>query len=178
MEGLSRLLASRRVSPEQLADVADEMRTWSRSRDETRKATGRLLRRVLQAQISGGRRWCANCLGLSPDEDLQLCGGCKEVGYCQQSELEIKLHGSKNVCQAAHWKARHKHECKAWKAEREARLASGRDAKAGGGAGMQTGAGCRGAGGAWGASAGSDEKRSGRKKGGKKGKRGKGGRKR
>ena len=36
---------------------------------------------VLTAQARGHFRWCAHCLDLTPDQDLDCCGGCYQVGY-------------------------------------------------------------------------------------------------
>ena len=37
---------------------------------------------VLTAQARGHFRYCAHCLQLTPDLDLDRCGGCNKVGYC------------------------------------------------------------------------------------------------
>ena len=74
----------------------------------------RLVIPVLLAQLKGEFRWCAHCLKLTPDVDLHRCGGCKQVGYCDEV-----LPGQKS-CHAAHWKAGHKKECARFAAEAKA----------------------------------------------------------
>ena len=70
---------------------------------------------VLRAQRKGEFRWCAHCLRLTPDVDLNRCGGCKRVGYCEESPL-----GQAKPCHKAHWKAGHKQECMRFQAEAKA----------------------------------------------------------
>ena len=63
--------------------------------------TARHIIPILEAQVREERRWCAHCLSTSPDQDLDLCSGCYQVGYCDR-----------DVCQRAHWKeGGHKNEC-------------------------------------------------------------------
>ena len=68
-----------------------------------------LLVPILEAQLKGDFRWCAYCYQLTPDVDLDRCGGCSQVGYCDKKE-----------CHVLHWKAGHKKECKRFKAEAKA----------------------------------------------------------
>ena len=97
----------------------------------------RLIIPVLLAQLKGEFRWCAHCLKLTPDVDLHRCGGCKQVGYCDEA-----LPGQK-PCHAAHWKAGHKKECKRFAAEAkaaaEAEEAAETEAAAGKGGGADGG---------------------------------------
>jgi hypothetical protein len=97
----------------------------------------RLVIPVLMAQLKGEFRWCAHCLKLTPDVDLHRCGGCKQVGYCDEA-----LPGQK-PCHAAHWKAGHKKECKRFAAEAkaaaEAEEAAETEAAAGKGGGADGG---------------------------------------
>ena len=67
------------------------------------------------------RRWCAYCLKLTPDKNLSLCSGCRQVGYCELPDEFIltQMHRSrrepllvKASCQVLHWKAEHNKECK------------------------------------------------------------------
>ena len=39
---------------------------------------------ILEAEAKGKRRWCGWCLRVTPDQDLLLCGGCQQVGYCDR----------------------------------------------------------------------------------------------
>ena len=45
----------------------------------------RCLMPVLEAQLRGSRQWCDGCLSLTPGQNLELCSGCAEVGYCCSS---------------------------------------------------------------------------------------------
>jgi hypothetical protein len=75
----------------------------------------RLVLPVLMSQLKGDFRWCAHCLKLTPDVDLNRCGGCNQVGYCEETPP-----GQKKPCHVLHWKAGHKHECARFAAEAEA----------------------------------------------------------
>ena len=66
---------------------------------------------VLLAHLKGEFRWCAHCLKLTPDVDLHRCGGCNQVGYCDE------VPPGQKPCHKAHWKAGHKQECKRFQAE-------------------------------------------------------------
>jgi hypothetical protein len=67
------------------------------------------------SQLKGDFRWCAHCLKLTADVDLNRCGGCNQVGYCEETPP-----GQKKPCHVLHWKAGHKHECARFAAEAEA----------------------------------------------------------
>ena len=71
----------------------------------TQHKVSRLLAPVLEAELDGRRRWCGGCLCISPDADLELCAGCKVVGYCDEK------------CQQAHWSAGHEEDCPKFAAE-------------------------------------------------------------
>ena len=58
---------------------------------------------------------CAHCLKLTPDVDLHRCGGCKQVGYCDEAPP-----GQTKTCHKVYWKAGHKHECARFAAEEKA----------------------------------------------------------
>jgi hypothetical protein len=75
----------------------------------------RLVLPVLMSQLKGDFRWCAHCLKLTADVDLNRCGGCNQVGYCEEAPP-----GQKKPCHVLHWKAGHKHECARFAAEAEA----------------------------------------------------------
>ena len=75
----------------------------------------RLVLPVLMSQLKGDFRWCAHCLKLTPDVDLNRCGGCNQVGYCEEAPP-----GQKKPCHVLHWKAGHKQECARFAAEAEA----------------------------------------------------------
>jgi hypothetical protein len=40
---------------------------------------------ILQAEAKGKKRWCDWCFRVTPDQDLLLCGGCQQVGYCNRA---------------------------------------------------------------------------------------------
>jgi uncharacterized membrane protein YgcG len=81
---------------------------------------------VLLAHLLGEFRWCAHCLKLTPDVDLHRCGGCKQVGYCDEAPPGQK------PCHEAHWKA-HKKECKRFQEEAAERRKAEEDADKGAG---------------------------------------------
>ena len=96
--------------------------------------TARLVVPILVAQASGEFRWCAHCHKLTPDVNLNRCGGCKQVGYCEPDPASDALRGTK-PCHVAHWKA-HKKDCKRFQAEaKEAAEAEAAAAEAGGAGG-------------------------------------------
>ena len=148
--GLVLILRSRRVTDQCLRDtIADWDMPTDRdiaraeygieplSRDQR---TARMVIPVLVAQLKGERRWCAYCLKLTLDKDIDLCSQCHQVGYCrpltkmqlrrmphEEQERRRKLH-----CQTLHWKAEggHKKDCKRWakeKAEAEEGKARGEE---------------------------------------------------
>jgi hypothetical protein len=49
--------------------------------------------------------------------DLNRCGGCNQVGYCEEAPP-----GQKKPCHVLHWKAGHKQECARFAAEAEAKV--------------------------------------------------------
>jgi uncharacterized membrane protein YgcG len=122
------------------------------------KAT-RLVLPVLRSQLKGDFRWCAHCLKLTPDVDLNRCGGCNQVGYCEEAPP-----GQKKPCHVLHWKAGHKHECARFAAEAEAEAkaeeeaAEAEAAGAAGGMGGGKGGGKGGSGGAGGGGGGGKKK--------------------
>jgi hypothetical protein len=132
----------------------------------------RLVLPVLMSQLKGDFRWCAHCLKLTPDVDLNRCGGCNQVGYCEEAPP-----GQKKPCHVLHWKAGHKQECARFAAEAEAEAkaeeeAAEAEAKAaeeeraakgkGGGKGGAGGAGGAGGGGGGGKKKGRGKKKKGR----------------
>jgi uncharacterized membrane protein YgcG len=133
----------------------------------------RLILPVLMSQLKGDFRWCAHCLKLTPDVDLNRCGGCNQVGYCEETPP-----GQKKPCHVLHWKAGHKQECARFAAEAEAEekaeeeaAAAEAEAKAeeeraargkGGGKGGAGGAGGGGGGGGGGKKKGRGKKKKGR----------------
>jgi hypothetical protein len=79
---------------------------------------------ILKAQLEGNIQWCAYCYKLHPGQNLDLCGGCNQVGYCPTPEVGVNLL-ARTECHVGHWKAGHKAECGRFKAEAEAaRMAS------------------------------------------------------
>jgi hypothetical protein len=129
------LLESRRVDPMRLAAILALMQTWLPTQRELRVAastalspqqeTARLLVPVLKAQASGEFRWCAHCHHITPDVDLNRCGGCQQVGYCDRAPP-----GQKKPCHVLHWNAGHKQDCARFQAEAtEKKPRGGRDKK-------------------------------------------------
>ena len=110
------MLKSRRIPIQSLAHSIAFLRPYIPTRrDVTRAEAGitpliqqqkaaRLVVPVLEAQLKGERRWCAYCLKLTPDVNLDLCGGCKQVGYCQQYVLEEMALPDQTPCHVKHWK--------------------------------------------------------------------------
>ena len=121
----------------------------------------RLLLPVLEAELRGEHRWCAWCLKLTPDRDLDKCARCNEVSYCRplnRRQLEGGHYSAgmtaeeierrqKEIadCQRLDWKAEHKHDCARFQAEAEA--AKEAETKAGGAGGGRSGEGAAGGGG-------------------------------
>ena len=121
----------------------------------------RLLLPVLEAELRGEHRWCAWCLKLTPDRDLDKCARCNEVSYCRplnRRQLEGGHYSAgmtaeeierrqKEIadCQRLDWKAEHKHDCARFKAEAEA--AKEAETKAGAAGGGRSGEGAAGGGG-------------------------------
>ena len=91
------LLQSRRVPRQNMAETAVSLRRAMPSDRAVELSeaggtpltaeqhTARLVLPVLLAQLKGEFRWCAHCLKLTPDVDLNRCGGCYQVGYCEES---------------------------------------------------------------------------------------------
>ena len=102
---------------------------------------------VLTAQARGQFRWCAHCLDLTPDKDLDRCGGCDQVGYCplpyepgtpvlKYQDIGKSALPAQVPCHKAHWKTGHKQECARFAAEAKAAAeAAAAEAKAAGGGG-------------------------------------------
>ena len=107
----------------------------------------RLVLPVLEAQLKGEFRWCAYCLRLTPDVDLDRCGGCKQVGYCKppdETDEHILKHMNPPRREAllrqiprhkAHWKKGYKQECERFQAEAEEKKKAAEVGAAGGGGG-------------------------------------------
>jgi hypothetical protein len=123
-----------------------------------------LIMPVLEAELQGEHRWCAYCLKLTPDRDLDKCARCNQVSYCRplnRRQLEGGHYSSgmsteeierrqKEIadCQRLDWKATHKHECARFKAEAvAAKEAEEKAAGAAGGGGRDGAAGGGGNGG-------------------------------
>jgi hypothetical protein len=45
---------------------------------------------ILQAEAKGQKRWCDWCFRVTPDQDLLLCSGCWQVGYCNRECCQKK----------------------------------------------------------------------------------------
>lgn len=133
------ILASRRVDPVRLAADLATMQTWMPNKRELRMAdtipltplheTARLLVPILYAETIGERRWCAQCHKITPDENLDLCGGCGQVGYCTHPDAYVLKHMHHprrdalfaRPCHVLHWKAGHKVECARFQLEAKER---------------------------------------------------------
>ena len=82
---------------------------------------------VLEAELRGERRWCAGCRRLTPDQNLYICTGCRQVGYCvppTEEQQHWMYHEERDrvlamKCQLTHWKKKggHKKDCKQWARE-------------------------------------------------------------
>jgi hypothetical protein len=167
------LLKSRRISNYYMKENIAFMRRFMPTRRQiaTAEAGGkplhpkqkmaRLLLPVLEAELRGEHRWCAWCLKLTPDRDLDKCARCNEVSYCRplnRRQLEGGHYSAgmtaeeierrqKEIadCQRLDWKAEHKHDCARFKAEAEA--AKEAETKAGAAGGGRSGEGAAGGGG-------------------------------
>ena len=121
---LVRLLASRQVSRQTLQQAISMLqRVWvsnaqaadaeaqGQSLSKNQEAT-RLLLPVLQAEALGMRRWCGHCWKMTPDQNLGLCTGCRQFGYCRErGEAD---DSSRSACQRRHWRlGGHRAECTA-----------------------------------------------------------------
>ena len=123
-----RILQSRRVTDQCLRDTIAGWKPFVPTdqccceRLSPEQQTAQLVIPVLEAQLAGERRWCAYCLTLTPDKDIDLCSQCHQVGYCrplnkmqlrrmphEEQERRRKVH-----CQTLHWHAEggHKKDCK------------------------------------------------------------------
>ena len=131
-----------------------------------------LKNRPYEAQLKGEFRWCANCLRLTPDIDLDRCGGCKQVGYCKPPDEHILKHMhrprreallKRTQCHLAHWKEGHKQDCARFQAEVEEKRREAEAGAAGGGGGGGVGGG--GGGGGSGGGGGKKKKKGKGKKG-------------
>jgi hypothetical protein len=148
------MLKSRRIPIQNLAHSIAGLRPFLPNRRDVTVAeaggapltqtqkTARLVVPVLEAQLKGERRGCAYCLKLTPDVNLDLCGGCKQVGYCQQYVLEEMALPDQTPCHVKHWKDGHKKECARFQEEeeekkKEAEAAGGGGAGGGGGGGSK-----------------------------------------
>ena len=130
------LLQSRRISMQALTQTIAQLRHVVPSKREialaeaggpplsTAQKGARTVLPVLEAQIRMERRWCGWCLRLTPDRNLDMCGGCKQFGYCDRV-----------CCQKKHWAAGHKQECGKFA------VGAGAGAGAGGGGGVGGGGG-------------------------------------
>ena len=176
------MLRSRRVTDQCLRDTIAHLR---RATSTTRKNIARQARAkadgeplaaiqqvaqmvipVLEAQLQGERRWCAYCLTLTPDKDIDLCSGCHQVGYCRplnkvqlrrMPHEEQERRRAEHQCQKLHWTTGgHKEECKRWAAEENT------EGKAGGVGEGAAGGGDNGA--AGGGGGGANRKKKGKKK--------------
>jgi len=137
------MLKSRRITPQCLAESIDNLRRWMPTSREIHNAeiggepltdvhkVARLVLPVLTAQARGHFRWCGHCLDLTPDQDLDRCGGCNQVGYCplpyQPGTPVLKYQDvgksalpAQVPCHKAHWKSGHKQECARFAAEAKA----------------------------------------------------------
>ena len=151
------MLKSRRIPIQNLThSIAYLRRAMPTRRDVTRaeagitpldneQKTARLIMPVLEAELKGEHRWCAWCLKLTPDRDLDKCGGCKQVAYCRPlNKLQLERMPTKEIerrekeiadCQRLHWKKGHKQECTRFQEEEEKRKEAEAEAAAASGGG-------------------------------------------
>jgi hypothetical protein len=135
------MLKSRRVTPQGLAESIAWLRLslpTQRQVDAAEAGGGwlsndqkmaRFVMPILVAQASGEFRWCGHCYKLTPDVDLNRCGGCNQIGYCEvPDEYVLDPKRMKRLgmrpCHVAHWKSGHKQECKRFQAEAAAAAAA------------------------------------------------------
>ena len=145
--GLVLLLESRRIPRDMIVKSEIAIR---RAQQRRRVAIPgcEIILSVLKAARQGEFRWCSYCHQLTPDEDLDRCGGCKLVGYCRMPN-ETDEHVLKHMhhprrkawlgrvpCHVAHWKAGHKEECKRLSAEADTAAATKADRGAKGSPGV------------------------------------------
>ena len=91
----------------------------------------RLVLPVLEAELAGQRRWCGGCLRLTPDQHLELCAGCNQIGYCHLPDDYVLKHMhwprreallAKTTCQRWHWEqGGHRAACAGMAAEAKAK---------------------------------------------------------
>jgi hypothetical protein len=179
------VLKSRRITPQCLAHGIAWLRSCMPTPREVASAEAggaplrgfhqmaRLVLPILQAHARGHFRWCGHCLDLTPDQDLDRCGGCNQVGYCplpyKAGDPVLKYQDvgkaalpAQVPCHKAHWKAGHKKECARFAAEAKTAAEAGAGAGGGGGSGGSGGGG----GGAGGGESGSGGQWQGRWQGG------------
>ena len=102
VRGLVLLLRSRRVSTAALDQAIDLCKHHHPSKRQISLAEAggkpltdwHLMSRhvlpILQAEAKGQKRWCDWCFRVTPDQDLLLCGGCQQVGYCDRACCQKK----------------------------------------------------------------------------------------
>ena len=146
------LLKSRRITPYALCYTIKYLRLSLQPHApqddgpvEGHRKMARLLLPVLEAELRGEHRWCAYCLKLTPDRDLDKCARCNEVSYCRplnRRQLEGGHYSAgmpaeeierrqKEIadCQRLDWKAEHKHDCARFKATKDAEAKEAEAAK-------------------------------------------------
>ena len=133
--GLVLLLDSRRI-PRDMIVTSEIVIRRAQHRRRVAAAGSEIVLSVLKAARMGEFRWCSYCHKLTPDEDLDRCGGCKIVGYCRMpnetDEYVLKhMHHPRRKawlgrvpCHVAHWKAGHKAECKRLSADADTAAAT------------------------------------------------------
>ena len=102
IRGLVLLLRSRRVSTAALDQAIDQCKSYHPSERGISLAEAggtpltdwHLMARhvlpILQAEAKGQKRWCDWCFRVTPDQDLLLCAGCQQVGYCNKECCQKK----------------------------------------------------------------------------------------
>ena len=143
--GLVLLLQSRRCTNDDLTVAIQYVRQSLPTRREVARAeatgeplqsfsrTARLVLPVLEAELAGQRRWCGGCLRLTPDQHLELCAGCNQIGYCHLPDDYVLKHMhwprreallAKTTCQRWHWEqGGHRAACAGMAAEAKAKKA-------------------------------------------------------
>ena len=135
--GLVLLLQSRRCTNDDLALAIQHIRKFLPTRrllvtfSAPFHRMARLVLPVLEAELAGQRRWCGGCLRLTPDQHLELCAGCNQIGYCHLPDDYVLKHMhwprreallAKTTCQRWHWEqGGHRAACAGMAAEAKAK---------------------------------------------------------
>ena len=106
---------------------------------------------VLEAELRGEHRWCAWCLKLTPDRDLDKCARCDQVSYCRplnRRQLEGGHYSAGMSAEEIERRQKEIADCQRldWKADAQARVRAVQGGGGGGEGGGREGGGGRGGG--------------------------------